>query len=89
MPYNIIVLRIAHVFFVCPASVYAAAGKVIQVGQDFIGLLVLGVINASVAKSEMRSEWAWNGEVRIGWAYDGMSAHEGLLCSHIALLLLR
>ncbi len=46
------------------ACMCCAVGSVIQVGQDFIGLLVLGVINASIAKSSMRSDLAWDTQVR-------------------------
>mmetsp|Transcript_17385 Transcript_17385/g.29800 ORF Transcript_17385/g.29800 Transcript_17385/m.29800 type:complete len:311 (+) Transcript_17385:162-1094(+) len=57
-------------------------GRVIQVGQDFIGLLVLGVINASIAKSEMRSEWTWESQAQE-WRSSKHSKHVICNDSHV------
>ncbi len=43
-----------------------AVGKVIKVAADFIGLLVLGVFNASIAADSIRPEFKCGRMVRAG-----------------------
>ena len=45
--------------------IITSVGKVIKVAADFIGLLVLGVFNASIAADCIRSDFKCDPVVRI------------------------
>jgi hypothetical protein len=62
--------------------VWHAVGQVTETGPDFIGMLVLGVINASIVKDAMRAEWEWQSEQRE-WRSNRHRKHVIRVGSHV------
>ena len=52
------------VAFTCVLCGRGAGGKVNKVDADFIGLLVLGVFNAAIARQNIRPQYSFRAAVR-------------------------
>ena len=66
------------------ACLLLPVGRVIKIGADYIGLLVLGVFNASIAAEHIRKEFRCHRQVSPHtWAHGHTHMHAGMYaCTH-------